>query len=404
MRILMSCYACLPNRGSEPGVGWHWAQMMSASHDVWVLTRSWQEEEIEKALRVSPNPNLHFIYLDLPTWFPRRNHRSAIAKLHYVLWQFVALRRAREYDRVLDFDLVHHVTFNGIDVPGLLYRLGKPFVLGPLGGGQVTPSVLLSEFGRRRYAESLKSFRKRHVRLIPGVKRAIRSAAFVFVANEDTEIIVRQIRQDGVVRLLEAGRPLPNAPKQTPREGGSINLVWIGELIPRKAPSIAVDSLRRAVSRGIAATLTVIGSGPLYTELAQKNSDLIESGHLRLLGSQSHDDVLTYLTQSDALLFTSLNDTSGNVILEAMEHCLPVIALNHQGAAEILDDHCALLIPIERREAVVEAIALAICELAWNSSRREQMGIEGRNRLERLFTWERKAPLVNNIYAQSSRT
>ena len=30
MRILLSAYACRPNAGSEPGVGWNWATHLAA--------------------------------------------------------------------------------------------------------------------------------------------------------------------------------------------------------------------------------------------------------------------------------------------------------------------------------------------------------------------------------------
>ena len=41
MKILLSAYACQPNKGSEPGIGWNWAtELVKLGHDVWVLTRS----------------------------------------------------------------------------------------------------------------------------------------------------------------------------------------------------------------------------------------------------------------------------------------------------------------------------------------------------------------------------
>lgn len=40
MRVLISGYACEPERGSEPGNGWNWVwHLAELGHDVWVLTR-----------------------------------------------------------------------------------------------------------------------------------------------------------------------------------------------------------------------------------------------------------------------------------------------------------------------------------------------------------------------------
>ena len=48
MKILLSAYACEPNKGSEPGVGWHWAlELGYLGHDVWVLTRANNRPAIE---------------------------------------------------------------------------------------------------------------------------------------------------------------------------------------------------------------------------------------------------------------------------------------------------------------------------------------------------------------------
>ena len=64
-RILLSAYACEPDRGSEPGVGWSWAVELSRlGHQVWVLTRTDNRTAIER----KPGLNLNFIYYDLPRW------------------------------------------------------------------------------------------------------------------------------------------------------------------------------------------------------------------------------------------------------------------------------------------------------------------------------------------------
>jgi hypothetical protein len=37
-KVLMSAYACDPDRGSEPGIGWNTALEMARRHDVWLMT------------------------------------------------------------------------------------------------------------------------------------------------------------------------------------------------------------------------------------------------------------------------------------------------------------------------------------------------------------------------------
>ena len=38
LKVLVSCYACDPTRGSEPGMGGNWVLQLARHHDLWVLT------------------------------------------------------------------------------------------------------------------------------------------------------------------------------------------------------------------------------------------------------------------------------------------------------------------------------------------------------------------------------
>ena len=38
-KVLLSAYACEPNKGSEPGVGWNWAKHLAEKYEIYVITR-----------------------------------------------------------------------------------------------------------------------------------------------------------------------------------------------------------------------------------------------------------------------------------------------------------------------------------------------------------------------------
>src|SRR5262249_11352476 len=130
MRLLLSAYACRPNAGSEPGVGWNWATHLAARGiDVHVLVAQRNREPIEAGLRLNPIPNLHFTYVPVPYEWAKKNEG-----LHYVLWQAEALKVARALSSKFRFDLAHHVTYASVHVPTQLWRLGIPVLFGPVGG------------------------------------------------------------------------------------------------------------------------------------------------------------------------------------------------------------------------------------------------------------------------------
>jgi hypothetical protein len=146
LKILLIAHACGPNRGSEPGTAWNLAWELSADaigHDVWVITHPQHAEEIDAYLASHPHPRLHFDYVNLQpkwdTWQPKRGEKGL--KLHYILWQHTAARRACELVDQHHIDVVHHVTLGTINAPPVLHKIPVPVVWGPLGGGQVAPAA-----------------------------------------------------------------------------------------------------------------------------------------------------------------------------------------------------------------------------------------------------------------------
>ena len=69
LKILISAYACEPNKGSEPEVGWKIANTLATlGHKVYVITRSNNIENIENYLKYKKTKNITFLYFDLPKW------------------------------------------------------------------------------------------------------------------------------------------------------------------------------------------------------------------------------------------------------------------------------------------------------------------------------------------------
>ena len=68
--ILLSAYACEPNRGSESEVGWKWSiNLIKSGFNVFVVTRKNNKSKIEKEIKKRNYKNLHFLYFDFPKWF-----------------------------------------------------------------------------------------------------------------------------------------------------------------------------------------------------------------------------------------------------------------------------------------------------------------------------------------------
>ena len=68
MKLFLSAYACEPDKGSEPGIGWNTALELAKYHEVHVLTRANNLPSIEAALSSWEGLRPVFHGYDLPHW------------------------------------------------------------------------------------------------------------------------------------------------------------------------------------------------------------------------------------------------------------------------------------------------------------------------------------------------
>src|SRR5438067_2232988 len=106
LKVLISAYACEPQKGSEPEVGWQWAVQMARFHDVTVVTRTNNRGGIEGELRNlgDKHPLPRFVYHDLGPRMLALKKRFKLTRFYYTRWQKAAwavierLHKTERYD------------------------------------------------------------------------------------------------------------------------------------------------------------------------------------------------------------------------------------------------------------------------------------------------------------------
>jgi glycosyltransferase involved in cell wall biosynthesis len=106
------------------------------------------------------------------------------------------------------------------------------------------------------------------------------------------------------------------------------------------------------------------------------------------------------MSRTRALIFSSVRDTSGNVVLEAMGLGVPVICFKHQGGEMMTDDHCAIRISPSDWPQCVHGFSSAIVKLAGDDRMVDAMGRAGRTRAVERFTWETKISDMLDVYSR----
>ncbi|MBC8085603.1 MAG: glycosyltransferase, partial [Hymenobacter sp.] len=119
MKILLSAYACDPAHGSEASHGFNWLwETASLGHEVWCFTMPWGQQSLEKTLAErAADPaaaRIHLVFVPVPALATFLYRWQFGVYIHYLVWQYRAWRVARPLDQQVNFDLVHHVTYNSL--------------------------------------------------------------------------------------------------------------------------------------------------------------------------------------------------------------------------------------------------------------------------------------------------
>lgn len=261
MKIVLSAYACLPNRGSEGGVGWNWARELSREHQLWVLTSEWNRDEIEKSGGLA---NVNFIYISdrwvklawLIPW-------GVGGWLYNYWWQYKSFLTARELHKVIGFELAHHLTYASWRIPSFLKKLGIPFIWGPVGGGEEVPPGFFKALGWQGWIkEQVRFLANRLSRFDPFVRATMKNANLILCSNKDThKILPREFLHKSHVMLqvgidMDERRQLPTGKNQ-----GPFQILWVGRILPLKALPVLLWALK-PLRYQFDFRLRVIGDGP----------------------------------------------------------------------------------------------------------------------------------------------
>jgi glycosyltransferase involved in cell wall biosynthesis len=400
-RVLISAYACEPGKGSEPEVGWRVSTEMAKCCEVRVVTRSNNRILIEAGLAGYNGPHPEVVYYDLPAWCRWLKRRGLGVAGYYLFWQIGVRRMVRRQARW--HDLIHHVTFNGLQLPGCWRHETTPVVLGPLGGGMTCPKGYLPLFGAKERGEALRGFLVKHLHWLPWWRGILADAAVVLAANQESAELIRPLRSGPVPIMLETAisRDAVVVPSIAKPANGPLRLLWLGNLIPRKAAVLAIEAMAKAVTVNQDLELVIAGSGPEEETLRARVGALNLGGRIQFIGKVPKAEVNSLMDQADAFLFTSVRDTSGNVVLEAMSRGLPVIAIRHQGVREICDDTSALLVEPASIDATIDGLAQAILRLRESPALRQRLGAAALQRVRDHFTWDCFRERMLNVYYEA---
>jgi glycosyltransferase involved in cell wall biosynthesis len=339
--------------------------MTKMADEVWVLTRSNNQAVIE-ADPLSHTQGLHFIYYDPPKWVLRLKKQAWFLPLYFILWQWGAYRLAARHHREKPFDSVYHVTFVSMLYGSFMGRLGIPFVIGPIAGGERAPLRLRRSMPMRGKAkELLRDLGILLQRISPLTRTAFAAADHIYVTTADSlRLISPKWRSKTTVLLAVAtnGNAVRNVDRRPP---AFPQFVYAGCLLHLKGVHLAIRALAEAKKTLSNTTLTLIGVGPDEPWLRSISKRCGVTNSVIFAGHVAREHLVSAFHSYTALVFPSLHDSGGMVVLEALSEGLPVICLDLGGPGIIVNGSCGIVVPTANaNEAqMVTAIANAMISI-----------------------------------------
>jgi glycosyltransferase involved in cell wall biosynthesis len=405
MNILLAAYACEPNRGSEPEVGWQLVCALARSmpeNTFYAVTKANNRSSIEK---LQYPENVVFFYYDLPKSISFWKKGGRGIRTYYYLWMIGAVIYVKK--KKIAFDIIHHITFVNDWLPSFfcfLKNKNSKFVWGPIGSHDpIAPKFLFG--ARRNVTEKVrillqKFFRscdpffyycKEHADCIIGINDNVKNKLALANNRNFVSEPAIAISQDAAVNLVSK--------KKVDKK---FRVISVGRLLYIKnfrLTLFAFSIFLKSQNDKSKFVLQIVGTGRDLRDLQIYAEELGISGAVEFVGQISRQEVQRYLSEAHVFLFPTL-ENAGFVTLEAMSNSLPVVALKYGGPEQFIKHNtCEQLVLIEPSfQLIAKSLADRLHVLYSDESLREKIG--SRNKLATMedFTWSAKAQKIKNIY------
>ena len=402
MKILLSAYACEPNKGSEPEVGWKWVETLSKlGHEVYIVTRLNNKKNIENYLKKKNLKNINFIYFDFSGIFFKliKGKKNSFSYLYFILWQVAIYFVVKPYVKKIKFDFIHHVTLVSYRFPSFLCIYKVPFIYGPISGGDTVPFLLRKNFTFINKAkELLRDISNFYVKYSPFLNLVFSKSKIICVNTAETKNFIPKKYHHKIKKILAIGLDKKKIKKKKIKKKNSFNILYAGNLLDIKGINFVFQTFINLKKNNKNVFLTIAGDGKLknkffkFCKINKINRDV------RFHGSISREKLFSLYKKNDLLFYPSLRDSGGFVILEAMSFYLPSAVLNNGGPGEIINKNCGIKVNLKNKNEyqIINSFTKSITNLI--TKKNEQI-IKSSNAYKRVsnFNWTKKAV---NVYGK----
>lgn len=385
MNYLIQAYACSPHKGGEYAVSWGWIihldQRVQDNDCIWVISLTLTEKEIiEGGLK-----HVRLISVNGMDRWRFLNYNTA----YYRIWQRKAYSTIKRSG--IHMDVCHVYSLSDFRQPGDWWKLKKcRTILGPVGGGQVCPEGLKEyddKFGKLRAMINVLYMHS------PTFKFRISKFNKVYACNRETQ------------KSLKSGMLLVDVPLNdkfsnliiNKKQNEVITIISVGRLINKKGLLFLLDVLSHVNTR-VNWQCLIYGEGNQKEIIEERIIELELQNKVRLMGNIPYDKISEVYINADIFTLPSLRESGGSVLIEAMAHKLPVVALNMSLAAILSEHNVGLFVNTNQcSEGIVQEFSNKIKILVEDEGLRNICGKNAYEYVNSELNWNK---MIDEVYGE----
>jgi len=412
MKLLLSSIACDPFGGSEGIYGWYVVSALAKEHDCFVITGGDSMPSLRRAQEEGLIPtNLKFRFLGQPKHYhPNRLIARFQSWVRFFIFTQRLLALAKSWHAVEGFDLVQHITYTTWRVASPLWKLGIPFIWGPLSGTEIFPASCLNTLSlSSRCFEIIRFIQSFLARKSPAIRACAQNAFCIPVPHKQAQSFIQNLRgsKSGVslchnfffpetrMNALHTTRLTASPPRP-------LRAFAAGNLEGRKGVAIALQAIYLAKKAGVRVEYRVTSQGPELAHLQCLAETLGLSDQVILGKRFDASDYASALATFDIVLLPSLRDGAGLSIMEAMlAGCVPIVA-DWCGPAEFVTPECGYKVAVTDPKKMATEIARILCLLDNDRSLLRIKGDAASTRIRSSYSEAQFLKTMNKIFVSAT--
>jgi len=405
MNILLGVYACEPNNGSEPEVGWQMVNEIAKlmpNDTVYAITKKNNYKSIEEA---DYPKNLKFYYYAPPKWLTFWKKGGRGIRTYYYIWLIGASLYMKKQN--LKFDIVHHITFVNDWLPSFFYLLKtkqNKFIWGPIGSHDPINFKFL-DGNKRKLIESIRIFLQIFFRkLDPSFFICRLKADCIIGINENVKTKLHLDAKKYFIAEPAIGIKRDLLDKVELSEKKSFIVISVGRLLyikNFKLTIVAFSKFLKTVPKNADVKLQIVGDGSDKQSLSKLAQDLDIERYIEFTGNIPLAKVQENFAKASLFLFPTL-ENAGFVTLEAMSHSLPVLAMDYGGPQQFIKSNIdKQLVDVSKDyDKIAQDLAFKLEMFYLDSKLVSSVGMQNKEDIRKYFTWEAKAKKMKNLYME----